>query len=220
MIYDCKFDLHEVKDSGEFTGLAAVYGNIDLGMDVIEPGAFAKTIEENGGKVPLLLDHRVAIGISEVSDSASGLKTHGILNMDKAVAREVHSDLKFYQAQGKPYGMSIGYDPLKKSWEGDIRHLKEIRLVETTVTLFPMNPAARVGAVKADEISAAFEELKAGRTLSAATLARMAEIMDAHQALIENLRALMETNSVTPPKSRTEPEGLHSLLSELKQLIS
>lgn len=222
MIFDCEFKLQEVKDTGEFMGMAAVYGNVDLGMDVIEPGAFSKTIDENGGKVPLLLDHRTPIGISEVVDSPEGLKTRGILNMEKAIAREVHSDLKFYAQQGKPYGMSIGYDPIKKSWDGDVRHLKEIRLWETTVTMFPMNPEARVGMVKSqiDELSAAFEELKAGRTLSAATLQRMQEIMDGHQALIEKFRALM-TQAMTPPKSqsRNEPEGFHSALAELKQQI-
>lgn len=37
-------------EPGTITGLAAVYGNVDRVDDVIIPGAFTKTLRENGGQ--------------------------------------------------------------------------------------------------------------------------------------------------------------------------
>jgi hypothetical protein len=48
---------------------------INLGADVIEPGAFAKTLADKGGEVPILWQHdsREPIGLSKLSDSSQGL---------------------------------------------------------------------------------------------------------------------------------------------------
>ena len=40
---------------GEFSGHAAVFGNRDLGGDIIEAGAFARTLKARDGKAVLLL---------------------------------------------------------------------------------------------------------------------------------------------------------------------
>ena len=47
-----------VAPDGSFAGSLAVYNNIDLGGDLIEPGAFTKTIKEHGDQVPLLWQHK------------------------------------------------------------------------------------------------------------------------------------------------------------------
>lgn len=146
-----KFQIEKVDDSGEFFGVAAVYGNVDLGGDLIRRGAFAKTVLENNHRVPLLLEHRIPIGIARIEDSDIGLKVHGELNLGKEVARDAYSDLKFFNERGKPYGMSIGYDPVRKKREGDIRILEEVRVLETSITLSPMNQDARVSSVKSEE---------------------------------------------------------------------
>lgn len=236
---EIKFASLEFKDdAGEFIGTAAVYGNVDRGGDVIVKGAFAKTIQENGGKVPLMLDHRTPIGISEISDSEDGLKNRSVMNLDKPLPRETYSDLKFYQQHGKPYGMSIGYSSVKENFEGSIRYLKEIELYEVSLTLMPMNPRAMVDSVKSEEFAAFMEEIKSGRRLSAATLARMQELLDsqetAHAKLISEFRALMasqdegKTVNGTSDKSEAantagdaaatqhsiEPEAIHSALHQ------
>lgn len=45
------------EESGIFSGYAAVYGNIDSGGDIIEPGAFTKTIAEGWERVKILALH-------------------------------------------------------------------------------------------------------------------------------------------------------------------
>jgi uncharacterized protein len=158
------FEIKSVDEAGSFSGIAAVFGNVDLGGDRIEPGAFRKTTFEKGGKVPLFLDHRTPIGMAFVNEVASGLNVKGRLNLDKEIARETLSDLRFYRDNGMPYGMSIGYRTIKSTREGEVRVLKEIALEEVTVTISPMNLLARVQDVKRQGQGFAEEEFKAAFT--------------------------------------------------------
>lgn len=145
-----RMEIKELGEDGTFVGLAAVYNNRDLGGDVILPGAFTKTIADNGGKFPLLYGHELNVGISEVEDTASGLLAKGRLNLGKQAARDVHSDMKFYHDNGLAFGMSIGYLTLPSRTEvkDGTRYLREVKLFENTLTEFPMNEKARVQMVK------------------------------------------------------------------------
>ena len=51
-----KADEYE-EDTGIFSGYAAVFGNVDSGGDIIEPGAFTKTIAEGWERVKILALH-------------------------------------------------------------------------------------------------------------------------------------------------------------------
>jgi phage head maturation protease len=46
-------------------------------------------------------------------------------------------------------GLSIGYDTIQATYEGDVRHLTELRLWEISCVTFPMNESAQVSGVKA-----------------------------------------------------------------------
>ena len=56
-----RFQIKSLSADGSFEGLAAVYGNVDLGGDVIEPGAFNKTLAEKNFEVPILWQHDMQI---------------------------------------------------------------------------------------------------------------------------------------------------------------
>ena len=131
---------------GEIEGLASVYGVVDSYNDVVEPGAFTRTIQHKKGKVPLLWQHdsREPIGVAEIEDSKSGLRVIGKLNLAVARAREAFELIK----QGAINGFSIGYDTVKESWEGAVRSLKELNLWEISVVTFPANSAALIETVK------------------------------------------------------------------------
>jgi phage head maturation protease len=50
------FSLKQEPDAlvaGVVEGYAAVFGNVDDGNDLIDPGAFTKTITENGGRIKM-----------------------------------------------------------------------------------------------------------------------------------------------------------------------
>src|SRR3972149_810840 len=87
------FELKALDETGQFNGLAAVYGVADDFGDIIEPGAFTRTIQHRGGKFPMHWNHMLSepIGINLVEDSPLGLGVTGKMNLDVARARETHS---------------------------------------------------------------------------------------------------------------------------------
>jgi HK97 family phage prohead protease len=60
------FEVKTVTEDGTFSGIASPYGNKDLGEDIVDAGAFTKTIAERGNKVRLLDGHKIRIGLAEV----------------------------------------------------------------------------------------------------------------------------------------------------------
>jgi HK97 family phage prohead protease len=141
--------------AGTFVGMAAVYGNVDLGGDVIDPGAFTRTLSA-GKSFPVLWQHQPdnPIGTAKVTETREGLLVNGTLMLSDPTAQKAHTFLK----AGVVKGLSIGYDAIQATYDGDIRHLKELRLWEVSVVTFPMNESATISSVKAKDLSA--EELQ------------------------------------------------------------
>lgn len=138
---------YAVSDEGTFDGLLAAYNNVDLSGDLIEPGAFQKTLQENGNVIPLLWQHdpKTPIGNLTVSDSSEGLAVKGKILTDTPPGDYAYKSLKGDSIRG----LSIGYDTVKSVWDGPIRRLKELRLWEGSVVTFPCNARAIVRSVKA-----------------------------------------------------------------------
>jgi len=154
---DLQLEIKQVDDDGSFEGIAAVYGNVDLGGDIILSGAFKKSLAKDSVK-PILWQHdtRNPIGVGTFTDSKNGLMVKGKLNLDETTggypkvpkAHEAHALLK----QGSIKGLSIGYSTVKADYDSEgIRKLKELELWETSIVTFPMNPKAKVTNVKAEE---------------------------------------------------------------------
>lgn len=162
-----EFKLEEVSEEGEFSGFAAVYGNMDSGGDIIEPGAFKRSIRQRK-RVPVLWQHlsREPIGVSvELEETEQGLKTRGRLVLSVQRAKEAHELLKARALDG----LSIGYGTVKaeilRDDQGTFlgRRLKELKLWEYSLVTFPMNELALVGDVKGidiERLSAALTRLR------------------------------------------------------------
>lgn len=141
-------------DEGIFNGALSVYGVVDAGGDVVERGAFTKTLKESGGKIPLLWQHdtKTPVGVLTVTDTKDGLYVEGEFNMDSPQAKQAHSMLKFMHVRNVRTGLSIGYHVVKdgKASNG-VRQLKELRLLEGSLVVVPMNPLTYVNNVKSIE---------------------------------------------------------------------
>lgn len=147
------FELKELSDTGSFIGHASVFGNVDLGGDIISRNAFKKSISDRNGRFPLKDSHDKTIGVAEVWEDDYGLATKGQINLDTQIGRDVHSNIRFLKANGVDPGMSIGYIPIpdKVQYKNGVRTLGEVKLLEVTVTDIPMNEAARVISVKSQQ---------------------------------------------------------------------
>lgn len=140
----------KVDDQGTFEGYASVFNVVDLGGDIVMPGAFAKTLKSIGAAgVKMLWQHdgKQPIGawISLVEDGR-GLKAKGHLNLSVARAREALALMK----QGALDGLSIGFRPVRVTRDKANGHRKihALDLVEISLVTFPMLPQARVETVK------------------------------------------------------------------------
>src|SRR3990172_976418 len=139
------FEIKEISEQGTFEGLLSPYGNVDEGGDVVERGAYTKTLQDKGDTRPLLWEHREPIGELALEDRPDGLWVKGNLLMDLPEAKKAYLLIKARIAKG----LSVGFKAIKAPIENGIRHLKEIKLFEGSIVLFPMNELAEIISIKA-----------------------------------------------------------------------
>jgi HK97 family phage prohead protease len=163
---EIKFAADDGAEAKTFTGYGAVFNNVDSYGDVIDPGAFKKTLSEakkSGAWPAMLLQHggfgfnaedMTPIGIwTEMDEDQNGLKVTGKL-ADTQRGNEVYGLLKMAPRPALN-GLSIGYRARKftmgtKAGEPR-RRLHELELVEVSLVTMPANPKARVGSVKSGD---------------------------------------------------------------------
>lgn len=142
--------LKGVAGDGTFSGYASLFGEVDLGRDAIEPGAFAASIDKRGaGGVRMLFQHDPAEVIGRwtvLREDERGLYVEGKLATDVERAREVLALMK----AGALDGLSIGFRAVKTRADrkAGVRRILEADLWEISVVTFPMLPTARVSNVK------------------------------------------------------------------------
>ena len=143
---DFALDIKSVDEDGQIEGVAASYGNLDHGGDIIANGALGKSLEGKS-RVPMLLfhDQRRPVGAwTGFDDTSEGLKVKGRFSMNSAAGREAHAMAR----DGVFGGLSIGYRTLKHRFEGKARHLLEIALHEISLVAIPMNDRTGIVSVK------------------------------------------------------------------------
>ena len=200
------FELKGLTDEGTFEGYLSTY-DIDECNDQVVPGAFKRTLSAWNKKkspIPLLWQHdpNQPIGfIENAEEDETGLRVKARLLLKLGKAQEAYELL-----QAKVlHSMSIGYKNLKDQTVDGIRKLKEIKLYEGSLVLWPMNNTALVTSFKADD-----------------------EFLTRLKSLEDKLLALAgapdtDVNSVTrhkpadPPLIPADP-GVHSV-EEIKALL-
>lgn len=152
-----EFKSYHDEEKGYFEGYASVFGNRDLGNDVIAKGAFTKSLRNKPvKKIKLLYQHKtdMPIGIFEsMKEDDHGLFVKGRIALNSSLGRDAYELMKM----GALDGMSIGFRANPKAVHYDKRTKKrtigEVDLMEISLVTFPMNPKAMVTQVKAEEIS-------------------------------------------------------------------
>lgn len=199
-------------DEGVIKGVLSPYNNVDLGNDVVKPGAFTKTLGEQRGRVPALWQHdwHSPIGVNYLSDGPKGLETELRLNLDKQLAKEALSDVKFWKEHGLSFGLSIGYETINATTnKNGVRELTELKLFEGSLVTFPMNESARVTGAK--DLADILADVKAGRVVSAANRVRLSRI-------VEEISALLAADAdEEAAKSQNEPA--EPLVEQFKSLL-
>ena len=154
---DFGFEVKAVNEDGTIEGYGSVFGVKDSYADVIQKGAFEKSIKAHKEQksMPALLwqhDATQPIGVwTDMAEDAKGLRLKGKLAMDTVKGKEAHALLKM----GALNGLSIGFMTKQAQYDEktEIRTLTEVEIWETSIVTFPANTKARVTHVKsADEM--------------------------------------------------------------------
>lgn len=138
-------------EARQFEGHGSVFGNVDLGGDIVVRGAFRKTLAEHkrNGTMPQMFwmhdPSRVPGKWLEMSEDDAGLAVKGVL-ADTELGNEMRTLAKMKAVRG----LSIGYVPTDVDYDKDgNRLIKSVDLWEVSLVSLAMNPLARVEATKA-----------------------------------------------------------------------
>jgi len=150
-------DEEEDKDYGTFEGYGSVFGNKDLGNDVIEAGAFAKSLKKRKPQnVKLLYQHKsdMPIGVFDsIKEDEHGLVVKGRLALKTQAGAEAYELLKMGAIDGLSIGFRVNPQEVSYDKRGNKRIIKEVDLMEVSLVTFPMNPQATVMSVKGEKYS-------------------------------------------------------------------
>jgi HK97 family phage prohead protease len=147
-------EIHQVKAAaalGEISGYGSVFNVVDLGGDVIKPGAFADSLREQkaDGRLPVMLashDSRsFPIGVwTNMAEDSYGLRVVGKV---AATPRGQEAWDLIHMTPSALDGLSIGFMiPIGGSAYGrnGVHEISKIDLFELSLVSMPMNPLARL----------------------------------------------------------------------------
>jgi HK97 family phage prohead protease len=164
--------MNETTDkTGVFEAYAAGYGNLDLVDDIIEKGAFAKTIQEAGKRLPLLWMHEKYVNenligyVTDFREDDIGLFHKGYIDFIYRDGTPNKTAMNTFDKieSGAAGSESIGFRTIKANYEevpGEgpnsskiIRHITEAKLLEVSLLLkgFGANPVAGVTNIKGSD---------------------------------------------------------------------
>jgi len=133
--------------AGVVKGYGSVFGNVDSDGDIINKGAYKKTIHENGQRVKYLYQHDM--------DKPLGKMVH-LEEDDKGLIFEAHipktqlgKDVIELMKAGVITENSVGILPIQKEMGHDgYRHLNEVKLFEVSAVTLAANDQAMIMDVK------------------------------------------------------------------------
>ena len=132
---------------GVFEGYASVFGLVDLGLDVVMPGAFSHSLSRrSASEIRLLWQHDPQLPIGRwltVFEDQYGLFVRGQLDLDLKQGSALHKCI----LGGSIDGLSIGYRTEASRREADTgrRLIDRLDLWEVSIVAFPLLPQARIG---------------------------------------------------------------------------
>lgn len=154
------FQIKAINESTRtFEGLASTWDQ-DLGGDIIMPGAFKRTLKawkSSKKTLPLIDQHNYMSVRSVIGKMLEAEETDDGLVATFEVIEGPDGDEVYRRVKGGYVdGLSIGYraitqtEPSEEQRRGGVwRILKEIKLMEVSVVIWPMNTGARIDTVKA-----------------------------------------------------------------------
>jgi HK97 family phage prohead protease len=196
--YPAKFEVRSLPGGSnvELTGYASTveqpYTMFDMFGDyseVVRAGAFAKTLSE-GADVSFLANHggltmsRTKTGTLRLSEDTTGLLCVSTMNSARGDVRDLLTAIE----DGNVDEMSFAFRVMRQQWSPDYdeRALMELNLDRGDVSAvnYGANPNTSIGVQRAfrslrpAKLHRMAEEVRAGKTLSGATMTTLSQVLD------------------------------------------
>lgn len=142
---------------GTIKAYASVFGNIDSYGDVVEKGAFARTIsewKESGDTLPLLWGHNTLDpdfnigGVKSAVEDDHGLLIEAEFDLDNPKAAQVYRLCKGRRVRDLSFAFDIAEAGEGKVDDQPVRVLKDLDLFECSIVPYGANPETSIVAVK------------------------------------------------------------------------
>ena len=160
-------EVKDLSEDGTFEGYGSVFGNLDSYGEVVEPGAFTKSLARHAKEKtsPLMLwqhnwEHPIGVW-DHLEEDRKGLFGKGRLLRGVQKADEAHILMK----NGAIRGLSIGYREVRVEPDGNNRKLIELDLMEISPVSFPANRRATITAVKSERMEEFARRLRDGEPM-------------------------------------------------------
>ena len=137
--------------AGIVKGYGSIFGNKDSDDDVIERGAYTKTIQENGSRVRYLWQHDITKPIGKMTELYEDEK--GLAFVAEVPKTTLGRDALELMKYGVVNENSVGILPIVKDWheEEKTRYIKEVKLYEVSAVTLASNDRAMINEVKSEE---------------------------------------------------------------------
>lgn len=213
MVKSIPFEVKIDEQKRTFKGYASTFGNMDLVKDIMQPGAFKKTIAERLPKnqIKVLYQHYEPLGRPiHIEEDSKGLYVEAYISKTT-----LGNDVLELMHDRVIDRMSIGYDVIKDDYdtESGARLLKEVKLYEFSPVTFPANEEAIIGQVKSiQDLETVLSKtvagelprlLKEGRILSKATANKIKTAIDA----LNEVMAAADNEPDFEPGNTTQKAG-------------
>jgi HK97 family phage prohead protease len=140
------------EEAGTFTAYAATR-RVDRDGDQFAPGAFAQTIKDNKGKIPLLVGHdssHWAGFTTSMAEDEKGLWIEGMMILEKNLGRDTWLTMKACSANDFPLGFSVGFTAKAIDMDAapNVRVISEVKLWEISTTPWPAQYGTGIATMK------------------------------------------------------------------------
>jgi uncharacterized protein len=210
------FEFKMSADKRTLEGYASTHDRDQVG-DIVQPGAFSKTLKERGpaegrkSKIKFLWQHDPYQPLGPVvrmSEDSKGLHVEA-----KFSKTTLGNDAITLVEDEALDSLSIGYDVIKDEYDTAkaTRYLNELKLYEFSLVTFPANEAATVSGVKAyDQLAELLH--KTGRTNVSEFLKEGRTLSKANKELIETaIKALQDILAISEPDNSTQKSQMKPL---------
>jgi len=126
--------------AGIVKGYGSVFGNVDSDGDIINRGAYKKTIEENGNRVKYLYQHDMDKPLGKIVNLGEDDK--GLYFEAEIPKTTLGKDVIELMKAGVITENSVGILPIQKDNSGEYRQINEVKLYEISAVTLAANDQA------------------------------------------------------------------------------